>query len=142
MKNDWLIETTLCPSNQDTDFLTRQINEESKRKGISDRAYPFAFFIRDDNGKIIAGCNGSVVYGTIYIDQLWVDTVYRSQGYGRLLMEKVHELGRQQGCTMATVATMSFQNACQFYEQLGYVCDFERSGYSSQAICYFLKKNI
>jgi hypothetical protein len=56
------------------DFLTEKINEETLQFGS---AYPFAFFIRDEKGKIIAGCNGSVVYGAIYTDQLWVAPNHR-----------------------------------------------------------------
>jgi len=127
------------PDNKDIDFLTQQINEETpERKG----AFPFAFFIHDDNGNIIAGCNGSVIFGSIYTDQLWVHRNYRHQGLGQKLMEQAHEYGRQNMCRMATVATMSFQNARVFYEQLGYICDFERQGYSDGASCVFLRKEL
>lgn len=135
-------EVTFSPASHDIEFLTQAINEESEKQGISDKAYPFAFFIRDRSGEIIAGCNGSVVYGTIYTDQLWVHANFRKKGYGRLLMEKVHDLGRHQGCRLATVATMDFQNTRSFYENLGYECDFERAGYSSQSVLQFLKKDI
>jgi GNAT superfamily N-acetyltransferase len=81
-----------------------------------------------------------VFYGTIYTDQLWVHPDYRHKGYGRQLMESVHEYGREIGCIIATVATMSFQSAKDFYEHLGYECDFERSGYVSGSSCLFLRK--
>lgn len=135
-------EVTFSPTNHDIEFITQAINEESQKQGIIDKAYPFAFFIRDQTGQIIAGCNGSLVYGAIYTDQLWIHVNYRNKGFGRLLMEKVHNLGRQQGCIFATVATMDFQNARGFYEHLGYECDFERKGYSNQSILQFLKKDI
>lgn len=135
-------EVTFAPASQDIAFLTQAINEESQKQGIADKAYPFALFIRDKVGQIVAGCNGSVVYGTIYTDQLWVHASFRGKGYGWLLMEKVHALGRSQGCRLATVVTMDFQNARSFYEYLGYECDFEREGYSNQSVLQFLKKDI
>lgn len=64
------------------------------------------------------------------------------QGLGKKLMERVHEYGREVRCTMATVATISFQNALEFYKRLGYVVDFERPGYIKQASAIFLKKNL
>lgn len=136
------IEKTLSPSSQDIDFLTARINESAKALGVEEEAYPFAFFMRDDQGNIIAGCNGSVVYGSIYTDQLWVDEAYRGQGVGSKLMEKVHDYGREIGCAMATVSTMSFQNASSFYEHLGYVCDFERAGHVCGTSCLFLCKSL
>lgn len=136
------IEKTLSPSSQDIDFLTARINESAKVLGVEEEAYPFSFFIRDDQGNIIAGCNGSVVYGSIYTDQLWVDEAYRGQGLGKQLMQKVHDYGREIGCAMAIVSTMSFQNTRSFYEYLGYVCDFERAGYAHGASCLFLRKSL
>lgn len=136
------IQQTLTLKGEDIDFLTQKINEESKNLGIAEEAYPFAFFIRDDREEIIAGCNGSVIYGAIYTDQLWVSPIYRGQGVGRKLMEQVHTYGLAVNCTMATVATMNFQKAREFYESLGYVCDFERAGYVNGARCLFLSKSL
>jgi len=133
------IEHTLMPTSQDIDFLTQKINEETAEFGS---AYPFAFFIRNDADEIIAGCNGSIIFGSIYTDQLWVHPEYRKSGLGHNLMEKVHDYGRESGCMMATVATMSFQGATEFYKKLGYTIDFERAGYTKNASCIFLKKNL
>lgn len=132
------LDFTLPPSSKDIDFLTQKINEETKSAGS---AYPFAFFIRDDKEEIIAGCNGSVIFKTIHIDQLWVHPDYRGSGKGRELMEQVHVLGYKKGCKLATVVTMDFQGAREFYEHLGYICDFERGGGDNTKM-YFLKKEL
>lgn len=131
------IEHTITPHNEDINFLTQKINQEVSDKGT---AYPFAFFIRDNEGEIIAGCNGSIIFGAIYTDQLWVSPGYRKQGLGQQLMKKVHDYGREIGCRIATCATMSFQGAQKFYETLGYQVDFERLGYVDNSTCIFLRK--
>lgn len=131
------IEFTKHPNAVDLDFLTQKINQEIQGFGS---AYPFAFFVRDEIGNIIAGCNGSVIFGAIYTDQLWVNDRYRNNGLGTKLMEAVHNYGRESGCAMATVATMSFQDAETFYEKLGYIVDFERKGYTKGSRCLFLRK--
>ena len=120
------IEYAKNPAASDIDFITKQINQETAEYG---EAYPFAFFIRDDDSKIIAGANGFVIYGAIYTDQLWVDKRHRGQGFAKKLMDKVHEFGLHEGCKMATVQTISFQGAQRLYEKLGYVQDFKRAGY-------------
>ena len=61
------LEFTLTPSASDINFITQKINEDGSDFGS---AYPFAFFIRDKAKNIIAGCNGSVIFGCIYTDQL------------------------------------------------------------------------
>ena len=133
------LEYTSTLSSEDIDFLTQKINKETPEFG---EAHPFAFFIRDENNQIIAGCNGSVIFGSIYTDQLWVQPDYRKNGLGHKLMEAVHDYGRKSGCSMATVATMSFQGAKTFYEKLGYVSDFERHGYTQHSSCIFLKRSL
>ena len=132
------IEFTTTPNSVDINFLTHKLNEETKEIGS---ASSFAFFMRDEEGKIIAGCNGSVIFGCIYTDQLWVDQKCRKQGLGKQLMETVHDYGKKNGCAMATVCTMSFQ-AQGFYEKLGYIINFERHGYTQNSSCLFLQKKL
>ena len=133
------IEFTKSPIATDIDCLTHKINQETLDFGS---AHPFAFFVRDEHNQIIAGCNGSVIFGSIYTDQLWVHPAHRKNGLGHQLMEAVHDYGRRSGCSMATVATMSFQGAKTFYEKLGYVVDFERTGYTHSSSCIFLKQSL
>ena len=121
------------------DFLTQKINQETPDFGS---AHPFAFFVNDEKNQIIAGCNGSVIFGSIYTDQLWVHPEHRGKGLGHKLMAQVHDYGRKNQCAMATVATMSFQGAKAFYEKLGYVVDFERAGYTQNSSCIFLKRSL
>ncbi len=133
------IEHTESPKTEDIEYLTKKIDEEIKEYGSS---LPFAFFIKNKDDQIIAGCNGCLIFGCIYTDQLWVDSNYRHQGLARNLMQQVHEYGRKQDCSMATLCSMNFQNAIKFYEKLGYKVDFERHGYAKDASCLFLRKEL
>ena len=139
MKSSVNIQYTSTPASEDIDFLTQKINQETPEFG---EAHPFAFFIRDERNQIIAGCNGSVIFGSIYTDQLWVHLNHRKNGLAHQLMETVHDYDRRSGCRIATVATMSFQGAKSFYEKLGYVSDFKRLGYTQNSSCIFLKRNL
>jgi GNAT superfamily N-acetyltransferase len=139
MKPSANIQYTSTPASEDIDFLTKKINQETPEFG---EAHPFAFFIRDEKNQIIAGCNVSVIFGSIYTDQLWVHPDYRKNGLGHQLMEAVHDYGLKSECSMASVATMSFQGAKTFYEKLGYVSDFERQGYTRDSSCIFLKRSL
>jgi GNAT superfamily N-acetyltransferase len=143
------IEYTKNPSPSDVDFITKQINQETSEYG---KAHPFAFFMRsayapegassnkDEAAEIIASANGFVIYGAIYTDQLWVNKDYRGQGMAKKIMDKVHEFGLLEGCKIVTRQTMSFQGALVFYEKLGYVQDFKRTGYVNGSSCIFMSK--
>lgn len=67
------IEFSTTPNATDIDFITQKINAEIVEFGP---AYQFAFFMRDESGNIIAGCNGIVLSRSIYTDQLWVDKAH------------------------------------------------------------------
>lgn len=77
------IKHTSTPASADIDFLTQKINQETPQFGA---AHPFAFFIRDEHHQIIAGCNGSVIFGSIYTDQLGVHPAHRKNGLAHQLM--------------------------------------------------------
>ena len=53
----------------DAQYLTDRINEEFAKFG---KVFPFSFCLKDKDENIIAGSSGSIVYGSIYTDQLWV----------------------------------------------------------------------
>jgi len=128
---------TKSPDQKDIDTLTKKINAETLEYGS---AYPFAFFMHDKNDQMIAGANGFIIYGTVYTDQLWVDEKYRKQGLGRALMDQVHEYARSEGCKLATIQTMNFQDSTSFYKKLGYTKEFEREGYVNKSSCLFMRK--
>lgn len=134
------IEFTSSPDQKDIDYITQRILQETPNYG--EDSSPFAFYVRDNDGKIIAGVNGYIVYGEIYTDQLWVHPLFRKKGVARQLMEEVHEFGRYEDCKVATVQTMCFQKALKFYENLGYVKEFERIGQVKNSTCYFLIKDL
>ena len=133
------IEFTKTPDVGDVNFLTDKINEETNDYGES---HPFAFFIRNTQGRIAAGANGFIIYGAIYTDQLWVDKSHRNKGLARQVMDKIHSYGKNEKCKIATVQTMDFQGAVEFYEKLGYVQDFKRLGYTNSSACIFMKKEL
>jgi GNAT superfamily N-acetyltransferase len=136
---DMHTEFVPSPLVTDMDFLTQKINQETPEFG---EAHPFAFFVRNEKNQIIAGCNGSVLFGSIHTEQLWVHPHHRQNGLGHQLMESDHDYGRKSGCSMATVATMSFQSAELFYKKLGYVKDFERRGYVKNSGFLFMRKEL
>lgn len=133
------IKLNNSPSESDIEYLRQKIDQETPE--YSDYS-PFGIFIKDINEQIIAGCNGYIIFGIIYTDQLWVDKNYRKSGIARELLNKVHEHGRKNKCNLATVCTMSFQGALDFYKKLGYEIDFARSGYKDESTGFFLSKKL
>lgn len=124
----------------DIQILTNGLDANAKLK----RGYPpvesFAIFLKDENAKIVGGCNGLLYYGCLFIDQLWVDEAYRGQKYGTKLLDAAEKLGKDKGCLFSTLETMDWE-ALDFYKAHGYVVEMERHGYNDNVVMYLLRKD-
>ena len=129
------------PSSEDLKLITDGIYTDANKKRGLDKLDHFCFFLRDKISKVVGAACGTMYYGCMYIDELWVEDNYRRQGYGKDLMLQAEELARNKDCKFITLNTMDFE-ARPFYEKLGYEIEFERKGYFKSSICYSLRKNL
>ena len=129
------------PNSEDIQVLGDGIMEYAKQqRGLNPLDF-FAFFIRDETNTIMGGCNGCTLYGSLYLDQLWVSDSIRHQGMGTQLIEAAFQYGKDKGCTFATVNTMDWE-ALGFYQKAGFIIEFERHGFLKDSIFYFLRKEL
>ncbi len=127
------------PPDADIAVLLKGLSSYALTTSSQDLLQSWAFFVRNNEGKIIAGTKGTTFYGCLYIDLLWVDGALRGQGWGRKLVGSAESLGRERGCIFAAVNTMDWE-ALPFYQKLGYEVDFVREGFRFNAKLYFLRK--
>ena len=112
-----IIETQ--PARQDVEFLENQINAFNiAQTGIAFGGW-LTCFVRDDQGKIVAGLHGYVWGDCCQIETLWVFAGLRGQGYGTRLLQAAEQEALRRGCTLAVLDTFSFQ-APEFYRKQGY----------------------
>ena len=97
------------PKADDIQILCDGISENAKIKMGHKAVSFFAFFIRDENGKIVGGCNGDILYGQLYVSQLWIEEKLRGYGYGTQLMKLAENHAKENQCKMITVNTMSLK---------------------------------
>lgn len=140
-KNEFPISFELNPSSDDVDKLVQGLSEYARHQKDMDPAELFYFFVRDQDGKVLAGCKGVVFYGCVYTDLLWVSEHLRGKGIGTRLVQSAEQYGITKGCTMATINTMDWE-ALDLYQSLGYEVDLAREGYKNNSTFYFLRKNL
>lgn len=139
--NEYKIDFESHPKSEDTQTLCDGISENAKiKKGHKPVSF-FAFFIRDKNEEIVGGCNGDILYGQLYVGQLWVDEKLRHQGYGTQLMMLAEKHAKDTACRFMSVNTMDFE-ALDLYKKLGFQVEFERHGFDKDSVFYFLRKNL
>ena len=101
-----------------------------------------AFFVRDENGRIVGGVNGNYgTFGWLYVNALWVHDDLRGRGYGRKLMEKIETEAIKHSCKNSFLNTMSFQ-APEFYKKLGYKVFGELEDFPGEHRRIFLRKRL
>jgi len=122
------------------DLLYREISHEAFAARGLPPMNPFSIFIKDGKDKVLGGVSGTIFYGSIYIDSLWVDKTLRGQGWGTKLIQEAEKIGSEQGALFATLNTMDWE-AFPFYQKLGYFLEFTREGYSKNSKMFLLRKN-
>jgi len=124
--------------------------EEVLYHGISEEAFqakrlspirPFSIFIKDCKEQVLGGASGTLFYGSLYVDSLWVDKTLRNQGWGTKLMHEAENMGRKHGALFVTLNTMDWE-ALPFYQKLGYSIEFTRKGYEKDSKMFMLRKNL
>jgi ribosomal protein S18 acetylase RimI-like enzyme len=97
--------------------------------------------LRNDDGEIVGGITGTIVWYHLHIDYLWVDDSLRGEGYGKKLLNHMENTAREHKCRLILLDTFSFQ-APDFYQKLGYkvvgIAEDHPKGYN----LYYLEKKL
>jgi GNAT superfamily N-acetyltransferase len=137
---EYTIESGTNP--EDERYVFDQLTRYNDLKtGIDGNYQPLNLFVRDSEGKIVAGLLGNTYWGWLYVSILWVSEALRGQGYGRKLLRQAEQTALERGAHHAHLDTMSFQ-ALPFYLKEGYTeygrLDDMPLGHSR----YFLQKRL
>lgn len=137
-----------CPITEGTlpDEIRRQIfsgfgrhaSEVTGLNGVAEEPVSFEIFNRSD---FVGAVVVQPFWDHLHIKYLFVEKKYRGQGVGRRLMEHALNYGKKRNCKFVFVETMSFQ-APAFYEKLGFVTDFVRTGLARGTALHGLKKTL
>jgi ribosomal protein S18 acetylase RimI-like enzyme len=110
---------TADPAPEDVQYLEDRLGEfNAAATGFTDGAW-LAIFVRDRDGRIVAGLCGSTFGGAADIRQFWVDEPLRNQGWGTKLLDAAEQEARRRGCRQITLMTFDFQ-APDFYARHGF----------------------
>lgn len=114
-------ELVVCtnPDPAEVQYLEDRIYEfNSAATGVTDGEW-LAIFVRNDEGRIVAGICGNTWGGCCEIRQFWVDQALRKQGLGTELFLAAEQEARRRGCRQILLMTFTFQ-APAFYAKHGF----------------------
>ena len=127
------------PSAEDFRLLIDGVRSFNRERTGVERPRTVAYFLRDEQKRIVAGVQGMLWGRSIHIDVLWVDENHRGQGHGSTLMTAIEKYGAEHGHPLAYLETASFQ-ALPFYEGLGYQVFGKLPEISQGETLFFLSK--
>jgi len=129
-------------STEESQTIVRKGLRSNFEKYVSDlmKEYPqtgYKLVIKNDDGQVIGGVNGYTIFGTMNVEALWVDEIYRGKGYGRDLLLHAEKLAKEKGCIAGQIACFSFQNLA-FLKKQGYNSHGVSDGYPEEVKEYYL----
>jgi GNAT superfamily N-acetyltransferase len=110
---------TTEPTPELVQYLEDRIYEfNSSATGITDGEW-LAIFVKDGQGRIVAGICGNTWGSCFEIRQFWVQEARRKQGLGTRLLGAAENEARRRGCRQVLLMTFTFQ-APAFYAKHGF----------------------
>ncbi|WP_064737401.1 GNAT family N-acetyltransferase [Bradyrhizobium sp. Ai1a-2] len=108
------------PDSRDHAALLRSLIRDNTVRGGPSGHRNIAIIVRDsDSGEASSGVWGSILYGWLFIELLYVAESGRRQGLGSRLLTAVENAAREQGCIGVWLTSYAFQ-APGFYKKNGY----------------------
>lgn len=141
MKHEMIFEIQKPLRLEDESLITTLIDQDTQLKKVLKPVESFGIFFKDSSKKILAGLTGYFFYGSLHIDQLWVDPNLRDQGIGSKLILESEIIAKKEGCLFLTVNTMDFQ-ALEFYKKNQFSIEFIREGFFLDSKMYLMRKQI
>lgn len=144
MTLSWTLETTTAPSAADLEALHVGLRAHNLAQ-LGPHAFgnyeEIAIYARAEDGSILGGIYGELMWEWLYIRTFWVAEELRHQGIGSQLLQAVEQAALARGIGHAHLETTSFQ-ALDFYRRHGYAVFGELKNKPTGHDWYFLQKSL
>ena len=108
--------------------------------GVNFNHSKVSFVISNEDNESCGVLIATTVFAEIYVENLWVDSAHRGQGYGRKLLQSLENRFKGQGFNNINLFTSAFQ-APEFYIKCGYTAEFTRVNHNNPRLTktFFVK---
>ena len=140
MHHDVDIQQHDHPSAEDAAYLSQQFRAYNDQQSGTFPSKALHLFAYDPDKQMIGGLAGSIFWGWLHVDTLWVAERYRQYGIGTCLMDMAESEARAMGVNQAYLETTDFQ-AVGFYEKRGYHIFAHLDNQPPGHTCYYMKNS-
>jgi GNAT superfamily N-acetyltransferase len=102
----------------------------------------FGIFVRDDEGRILAGISGIVWGGYCEAQAMRVDESLRGRGLARALVAGAEHEARRRGCALVAFHAYDLLAPRLFYERLGYETVGVIEGYPPGSVARWYRNDL
>jgi GNAT superfamily N-acetyltransferase len=134
-----VVEGGQDPGNQVILDGLRAFNEAHLGRDV--RPIPLSVFVRDENGEVLGGLIGQMLFDWLYVDKLWLPDTLRGTGMGGAVLAAAELHAMARGCRWAHLQTLEHQ-ALPFYERRGYSVFGVLEGYPPGSRRYYMRKTL
>ena len=127
------------PAAEDIEYVSQQFRAYNDQQSGVFPSKELHLFAYDPDGQIIAGLAGSIFWGWLHVDTLWVAEPYREHGLGTDLMNQAEAEAIAMDVHQAFLESTDFQ-AVGFYKKRGYQIFAQLEDQPPGHICYYMKK--
>lgn len=113
------IELTDNPTEEQRQAILQPLIEYNDAQTGGSKSEPFALMVKDQNGEILGGLYGRMIFRWMFIELLSVPEQGRGLGIGSKLMAQAEALAKEKNCYGVWLDTFDFQ-APEFYKKLGF----------------------
>ena len=107
------------------------------------KAETFAILLSEPaSDKVVGGLWGRSLWGSMYIDVVFLPAHLRRNGIGSMIMRRAEAEAIRRGCHGIWLDTYAFQGVRPFYERLGFVVFGVIEGPSPVFPHFFLRKDL
>lgn len=118
---------------QFVDVLSKDVDEKMQKDlvkyegshGIDVNYKKFSIMAKDKKGTLIGIVNAYTAFAEVYVDDIWVDSSFRGQGYGKKMLQELENHFKGKGFNNINLVTSAFQ-APEFYKKCGFTVEFVR----------------
>jgi GNAT superfamily N-acetyltransferase len=138
------IRTIFDPSDEQIKPLNQGLHDYNLAhlgEAVIQNYYKLAVLAYADDGEVIGGVWGHLLWEWLYIQTLWVKESRRGEGLGRQLLNAIEGAALAKGFTRSHLETTDFQ-ALAFYQKNGYEIFGELEGKPRGHTWYYIKKDL
>jgi ribosomal protein S18 acetylase RimI-like enzyme len=127
------------PSADDTAYIYKQFRAFNDQQSGTFPSRDVHVFAYASGRELIGGLFGTISWGWLHVDVVWIAETHRHRGIGTALMDHAEATASAMGIHQAYLETTDFQ-AVGFYKKRGYQIFAQLDNQPPGHICYYMKK--